>query len=44
LQRWELPVAAALAGRREGRMRRQLLNRIDSLMRNDRSRSAVLQS
>jgi hypothetical protein len=44
LQRWELPVAAALAGRREGRMRRQLLARIDRLMRTDRSRSAVLQS
>jgi len=44
LQRWELPVAAALAGRREGRMRRQLLARIDSLAGTDRSRSAVQQS
>lgn len=28
LARWELPVAAGLAGRREGRMRRQLLQRV----------------
>jgi len=34
LARWELPVAVALAGRREGRMRRQLLKRIEYLMRN----------
>ena len=32
LQRWELPAAVALAGRREGRMRRQLLGRIDDLL------------
>lgn len=29
--RWELPVAVALAGRRAGRMRQQLLSRIDAL-------------
>lgn len=32
LARWELPVAVALAGRREGRMRRQLLKRVDRLL------------
>jgi hypothetical protein len=31
LARWELPVAAGLAGRREGRMRRQLLQRVAEL-------------
>jgi len=31
LARWELPVAAGLAGRREGRMRRQLLQRVAAL-------------
>lgn len=30
--RWELPMAAALAGRRAGRMRRQLLMRIQQLL------------
>jgi len=34
LKRWELPVAVALAGRREGRMRSQLLQRVDSLLSN----------
>jgi aminoglycoside phosphotransferase (APT) family kinase protein len=32
LARWELPVAAGLAGRREGRMRRQLLQRVAALV------------
>jgi aminoglycoside phosphotransferase (APT) family kinase protein len=31
LARWELPMAVAFAGRREGRMQRQLLRRIDAL-------------
>jgi aminoglycoside phosphotransferase len=31
LERWELPVAVALAGRREGRMREQLLGRVTEL-------------
>ena len=31
LARWELPVAVAFAGRREGRMQQQLLRRIDAL-------------
>ena len=35
LQRWELPVAVALAGCREGRMRQQLLQRIDFLLSNN---------
>jgi len=33
LARWELPMAVAFAGRREGRMQQQLLQRIDALMR-----------
>jgi len=33
LARWELPVAAGLAGRREGRMRQQLLERVAALTR-----------
>lgn len=32
LARWELPVAVALAGRREGRMQRQLVHRIGQIM------------
>ncbi|MGH7571187.1 MAG: phosphotransferase family protein [Gemmatimonadota bacterium] len=32
LARWRLPVAAALAGRREGRMQRQLLRCVDRLL------------
>ena len=36
---WELPVAVALAGRREGRMRRQLLQRIEYLMRSGRGQA-----
>lgn len=32
LEQWELPIAVALAGRRAGRMRRQLLHRIDGLL------------
>ena len=32
LARWELPMAVAFAGRREGRMKQQLLQRIDVLM------------
>lgn len=32
LARWELPMAVAFAGRREGRMQQQLLRRIDILM------------
>ena len=44
LRQWELPVAAALAGRREGRMRRQLLQRIACLVRVERGRLAVNQS
>ena len=32
LARWELPMAVAFAGRREGRMQQQLLQRIDALM------------
>jgi aminoglycoside phosphotransferase (APT) family kinase protein len=35
--RWELPVAVGLAGRRAGRMRRQLQHRIDTLMANRRA-------
>jgi aminoglycoside phosphotransferase (APT) family kinase protein len=31
IRRWELPVAVALAGRREGRMRQQLLDRIAAI-------------
>ena len=33
LARWELPMAVAFAGRREGRMQAQLLGRIATLMR-----------
>ncbi len=33
LARWELPVATGLAGRREGRMQRQLLQRVETLVR-----------
>jgi hypothetical protein len=33
LARWELPVATALAGRRAGRMRAQLVARIETLLR-----------
>lgn len=33
IQRWALPAAVALAGRREGRMRRQLIRRIEALLR-----------
>lgn len=33
LARWELPVAVGLAGRREGRMQRQLLQRVATLVR-----------
>lgn len=40
LERWELPVAVALAGRREGTMRSQLLHRIDSLLSNSLNKSA----
>jgi hypothetical protein len=32
LERWELPVAVALAGRREGRMREQLVTRVNELV------------
>jgi len=32
LARWELPVTVALAGRREGRMQRQLVHRVDQIM------------
>jgi aminoglycoside phosphotransferase (APT) family kinase protein len=42
LERWELPVAVALAGRREGRMRTQLLQRISTLLANGDNRSASL--
>lgn len=31
LERWELPVAVGLAGRREGRMKEQLLRRVEQL-------------
>jgi len=41
LARWELPVAAGLAGRREGRMRRQLLDRVAHLGAVERGRTAV---
>jgi aminoglycoside phosphotransferase (APT) family kinase protein len=44
LRRWELPVAVALAGRREGRMRRQLLQRIDSLLAARRKNTADVQT
>ena len=44
LKRWELPVAVALAGRREGKMRSQLLQRIDSLLSNSSNQSADLQA
>lgn len=38
VRRWELPVAAALSGRRAGRMRTQLVDRIDFLVRLEGSR------
>lgn len=44
LLRWELPVAAALAGRREGRMRQQLLKCIDSRLGIERCRPAGVQT
>jgi aminoglycoside phosphotransferase (APT) family kinase protein len=44
LKRWELPVAVALAGRREGKMRSQLLQRIDSLLSTSSNQSADLQA
>lgn len=40
IRQWELPVAVALAGRREGRMREQLLRRITALLPGFRVRSA----
>ena len=42
LRRWEFPVAVALAGRREGRMRRQLVQRISDLMRMDQDKPKVI--
>ncbi|HEX9706189.1 MAG TPA: phosphotransferase [Steroidobacteraceae bacterium] len=41
LARWELPVAVGLAGRREGRMRNQLLDRVARLGAVERGRNAV---
>ena len=38
VRRWELPVAAALSGRRAGRMRSQLVARVNRLVRLERSR------
>lgn len=43
-RRWELPVAVALAGRRAGRMRRQLVDRIDRLVGSGRHRATAAQS
>lgn len=40
LKRWELPAAVALAGRREGKMRSQLLHRIDFLLSSNFSNSS----
>jgi aminoglycoside phosphotransferase (APT) family kinase protein len=40
LQRWALPVAVALAGRREGRMREQLVTRVGELFDLRRGRPA----
>lgn len=37
LARWELPTAVALAGRREGRMRRQLVRRVHELVPAERT-------
>lgn len=39
LARWELPVAVGLAGRREGRMKAQLLQRVEQLVGGRRSRA-----
>ena len=36
IESWELPAAVALAGRREGRMRSQLMARIDTLLAHER--------
>jgi aminoglycoside phosphotransferase (APT) family kinase protein len=44
LKRWELPVAVALAGRREGKMRSQLLHRIDSLLSDSSKQSMDLKA
>jgi aminoglycoside phosphotransferase (APT) family kinase protein len=44
LDRWELPVAVALAGRREGRMRSQLVQRVEALIGRGRGRPASVQS
>ena len=41
LERWELPVAVALAGRREGRMREQLVARVDELVGSRRRPAGV---
>lgn len=41
LARWELPVAAGLAGRREGRMRNQLLDRVARLGAMERARATA---
>ena len=40
LARWELPVAVGLAGRREGRMKEQLVRRVDELSSRGRHGSA----
>ena len=44
IKRWELPVATALAGRREGRMREQLLQRLGQLLPELRVQSADARS
>lgn len=44
IREWELPVAVALAGRREGRMREQLLQRIGKLLPELNIRSASVRS
>ena len=44
LRRWELPVAVALAGRRAGRMRHQLVQQIDQLVETRRRRHAEVRS
>lgn len=44
LPRWELPVTVALAGRREGRMRQQLLKRIERLLSTHADRTADLRT
>jgi len=41
LERWELPVAVALAGRREGRMREQLVARVNELVGSRRRPAGV---